>query len=702
MPLPLRRAFLPFLLAFFLLPSLAHAAGVAPTFGLSSPSASPFPSDRWTTPDANQLTGLRVDLPKPSCAVFPSDCLDVDVLNSLDGFNVQPRLSIPFTGAIDPASATSASVFLVRLPDGAVTGINQIVWHPATNTLHAESDQLLAQHTRYLLVVTDSVRDAAGDRIEAASFRRELNFGQTKSAADKRYRKDLLDSFRLLPDGVTPGDVAAASLFTTQSVTAELEQIRRQIDASTPAPASFTLGAAGERTVFPRATTSSILLARQNSTAGPSPAAPVAAFPLLHFIPSIGTLAFGAFDSPDYQTAAKVLPAAGTRTGTPAVQGTNRLYFNLFLPAGQKPADGWPVAITGHGFTDSKQGAPLAVAAVLAQAGIASVSINVVGHGGGPLGTLTVNGAHGSVTFPAGGRGIDQNGNGSIDSTEGVDAAPPFTIVANRDGLRQTTVDLMQLVRQIEVGVDADDDGARDLDPGRISYAGQSFGGIYGVPFLAVEPAVRTGVPNVPGGPIIEIARLSPSFRVLVWLNLLSRSPQLVNAPNAAGFFDENLPLRNEPPRIDTVPGAAAIQELIERTEWVSQSANPAAYAPHLMRSPLAGVPAKSVILQFARGDKTVPNPTTSAIIRAGGLEGRTTLFRNDLAHPATPGLSSNPHTFLTGIGGPGTSIAIAAQTQIATFFATGGLMTIDPDGTGPFFETPMVGLPPEDLAYLP
>ena len=78
------------------------------------------------------------------------------------------------------------------------------------------------------------------------------------------------------------------------------------------------------------------------------------------------------------------------------------------------------------------------------------------------------------------------------------------------------------------------------------------------------------------------------------------------------------MPLRNLPPLVDTVPGASAIQQLFEWTEWTSQAGNPVAYAPHLRADPLEGVPAKSIILQFARGDQTVPNPTTSAIIRAG------------------------------------------------------------------------------------
>ena len=69
---------------------------------------------------------------------------------------------------------------------------------------------------------------------------------------------------------------------------------------------------------------------------------------------AVGTIAFGAYTSPDYETAARVIPAVGSRTGVPAVQGHNRVHFNLVLPGGTKPAGGWPVAIFGHGFGDNK------------------------------------------------------------------------------------------------------------------------------------------------------------------------------------------------------------------------------------------------------------------------------------------------------------------------------------------------------------
>ncbi len=682
--LSLRRALLLALLTFLVLPSLAYAngSGVQPLHDPASTATAPFPSNHWTTVDKSQLTNVRVSLPKPDCAVRPSDCADIDVLNTLDGFNLQPRISIPFSGPIDPTSVNSSNVFLVRLPDFQVTGINQIAWEPAANTLHVESDQLLRQHTDYVLVVTTDIRDTRGKKIKHAWVNNAR----------------LLRGFH----GKPQGQIAVASIFTTQSATALLEQVRRQIKASTPAPANFVIGDGGVRTVFPLTDVTSVRFSMQTNTAPTFVLQP----DLTPFLAGVGSIAFGTFDAPDYETASKVIPAVGTRTGVAAVQGTNRLYFNLFLPPGTAPAGGWPVAIYGHGFTDNKNQTPFLVAGSMARRGIATIAINVVGHGSGPLGTLTVNRVSGApVVLSAGGRGFDQNGNGAIDTTEGVNAVAPQTLVGNRDGLRQTVIDLMSLVREIEVGVDVDGNGTRDLDPAKISYFGQSFGGIYGTKFLAVEPNVRAGVPNVPGGAIIEIARLSPSFRPLVWLSLVGRAPQLANLPGPLQF-NENMPLRNLPPLIDTVPGASAIQQLIEWTEWTSQAGNPVAYAPHLRADPLEGVPAKSIILQFARGDQTVPNPTTSAIIRAGGIEDRTTLFRNDLAFAADPTFPKNPHTFLTrlpGLAAPGAAaVALAAQDQIAQFFASGGTLTVDPDGAGPLFETPMVGPPPEDLAFIP
>ncbi|NUT13934.1 MAG: hypothetical protein HOQ33_05455 [Cupriavidus sp.] len=699
-------------------PALSLAAGVSVKMDFDSPSTSPFPSDRFTVPDWTQNTFRRVKLPKPDCAVRVSDCQDIDVINTLDGFNTQPRITIPFTGDIDPATVNSNTVYLLNLGDtlsgrgmGDKVGINQVSWDAAGKTLVLESDELLQEHSRYVLVVTDGVRDASGDRIEGGRF---SSLRQGPGSKDEPPGRDWADYRRSLQDAdrwIRPprNRVVALSLFTTQSISADLRKIRDQIRRSTPAPVNFTIGNSGSvQAVFPVAQLGSIEWSRQTGTASFTPV-PVPTQALGVVPGAVGRIAFGTFRSPDYMNAQRIIPATGTLLGHPVPQGSNDLLVEMFLPSTPRPAGGWPVAIFGHGFTDSMYGAPWTVASVFASRGIATMAISVVGHGGGPLGTLKITPMGGTpVVVPSGGRGFDQDGNGTIDSTEGVGAVGALTIVGNRDGLRQTTVDLMQLVRQIQAGIDVEGDGSIDFDRTRIYYAGQSFGGIYGTMFLGMEGAVRAGVPNVPGGSITEVARLG-AFRPLTGLSLATRQPQLLNLPPSQALpvplnFNENIPLRDVAPLVNTVPGSAAIQQVLENNEWVQQAGNPVSYAPYIRKQPLPGNAPKPVIVQFAKGDQTVPNPTSTALVRAGELADRTMYFRNDLAYAATGGqIPKNPHTFLTNIGSAaGAPLAVAAQMQIALFFASDGAQVIDPDGTSPLFEMPINPPLPETLNFLP
>src|SRR5262249_11488492 len=161
--------------------------------------------------------------------------------------------------------------------------------------------------------------------------------------------------------------------------------------------------------------------------------------------------------------------------------------------------------------------------------------------------------------------------------------------------------------------------------------------GIYGTDFVAVEPDVGTGVLNLAGGPFFEGLRLGPDLRgTIVGAQLAARVPSLINAPVITRLdgvavsspqFNENMPLRDgvplaveladgtdeiiRSPVTNTVAGAMDIQQFVDNTFWVSQGANPVAYAPHLRKDPLRGIHAKSVIFQFAKGDQTVQNPIT-------------------------------------------------------------------------------------------
>jgi len=187
-----------------------------------------------------------------------------------------------------------------------------------------------------------------------------------------------------------------------------------------------------------------------------------------------------------------------------------------------------------------------------------------------------VNRADGSlVALSAGGRGFDQDGNGTIGTSEGFFAVAPQGLVQNRDGYRQTIIDSMQLVRVIEAGMDVDGDGAPDLDASRIYLVGGSQNGIYGAVFLALEPGVSAGVVNTLGGPVVDVARLSLN-RTLVGAALGARTPSLLNGgpdpilPTNPFPFRENLPpgsdprtargLRRDAPALEEVVGLRSLE----------------------------------------------------------------------------------------------------------------------------------------------
>ena len=329
----------------------AQTSGAAHAlFDLTAPTKGPFPSNRFTVEDASHNTWLRVNLPLPDCAARPSDCEDVRVLNTLDGFNLQPRLSIPFDGPINPLTVNSDSVFLISLgstlldrgdPRGTVIGINQVVWDPATNTVHVESNEVLTQHTRYALIVRNWVRGQNGLPVEASRAFRQ--FRERLPWALREYRSELNEALRVARRlGIREQDIVTASVFTTQSTTAVLEKIRDQIKAATPAPANFLLGSGGTRTVFALDAVTSLTGSLQTRDNPPAFSTATVGLATLRIIPgAVGTIAFGKYRSPDYEVhPGEYIPTVGTYTHDPAVQGVNDVFFNLYLPSGPKPAGG--------------------------------------------------------------------------------------------------------------------------------------------------------------------------------------------------------------------------------------------------------------------------------------------------------------------------------------------------------------------------
>jgi hypothetical protein len=685
------------------------------SFDLSRPEGGPFPSDIFTVADATQNTGRRLNYPLPDCAVRSTDCDDLAMVNTLDGWGLQPRISIPFTGEIDPTTLNSNTVFLIDLRDGVRIGINQLIWDPATHTLHAESDDVLDQHQRYAVIVTDGVRDTSGKVVKAMHDFKSMDANNVPAWYQARL-KEVFDVARV--QGLRKRDIVSVSAFTTQSVTSVMERIRDSIKASTPAPADFLLGPAGERTVFPRSQVLSATWIRQTIANPPDFSPQALNLAPLNVVPgAVGTIAYGRYSSPEYMVhPGEYIPAVGTLAGTPPVQAINTIYFTLYLPAGAKPAGGWPVAIQSGGSSGNKHVSSTVFAAKLAQYGIAAISINYVGQGFGPLTNLRITKTDGtSLVFPDAGRGVDQDGDNVIGQGEGSRAAGKRSwTIAERDAFRQTIIDFMQLVRVIEVGMDVYGYGSADIDPSRIYFVGASQGSMLGTLFLALEPNVRAGVAAFATGVIPEHLRWQTARRQEIGDALQRRTPSLLNAngltsidgvPVGAPYFNENKPLRDQPIVINNVPGALEIQQALEFSEMVSEAGlSPALWSRYLRQAPLPGVPPKSVMYLFAKGDQTSINPGTTLLLRAGNLADRTIYFRTDLAVAQDPTFPKNPHAFLinTLSADPLTkTVALNAQEWIGVFLQSDGAAMSEPTPTD-LFEMPIVGPLPETLNFIP
>ena len=197
--------------------------------------------------------------------------------------------------------------------------------------------------------------------------------------------------------------------------------------------------------------------------------------------------------------------------------------------------------------------------------------------------------------------------------------------------------------------------------------------------------------------PNVAAARSSRSralavFRPLVGIALITRTPSLYNAvPNPVfTSFNENMPLRNLPIVTDTVPGASAIQTRSTSRSGLS--------SPGIRRPMLRSSAADHHAVRARRHDRAEPDDERDS--PCGRARRRATLFRNDSR--TRGGDEAEPaHVPDERHAAPGALFAIEAQQQIATFFASDGKTTIDPDGPGPYFETP-TSIVPEDLGFMP
>lgn len=670
----------------FLMASLCFGAGVTVRFEPPNPLVGPFPSDALAVPDPAQKTGLRPNLPLPDCAAEPSLCAELTAVNQLDGFSRQPRIRVAFSAPVNIYTLYQG-IWFVALDNltqdewglhrtGDVIPVNEVLWDPTTNTAFAKPDNVLDQHRRYALVVTDAVRDWAGDPVGAAPAFNACASPQPPN----EYCAAVSQAVALAAPLMDLRRIVAASVFTTLSATDWMEKARAQLRN---APAAATM--AEPRGGFRLADLSGLVWRRQT---GVNPSRfDEFALPIDNpLLAGVGGVAFGSFRSPNFLNARYSIDTVPTGADVALPAASNEIAFTVYIPDTPKPAGGYPVVIFGHGLGDSRLGGPTAVAPVMAQAGFATIAISAVGHGFGPESTITLVDRSGNrVSVPAAGRGVDLNGDGAIEGTEGCLLTAPGSVL--RDCLRQTTLDLSQLVRVIRSGIQLDDDAAADLDGSRIYYAGQSLGAIYGTLFSAIEPDVRAAALNAGGASVVDLARWSPSYRNIAAALLANRQPPLTVDP---ATFDENYVLRYQHPRVIQSPGALAAQELLEIYDWLGMTGDPVAFAPHLRSSTLPGMYIKPVLFQFAWGDRSVPNPASTRWIRAANMRDATWIYRHDYARSVQPDMPLNPHAYLVlflategNLQLPNlttATISLSAQQQMASFFRADGAVIADPN----------------------
>jgi hypothetical protein len=187
----------------------------------------------------------------------------------------------------------------------------------------------------------------------------------------------------------------------------------------------------------------------------------------------------------------------------------------------------------------------------------------------------------------------------------------------------------------------------------RVGYSGESFGAMYGVIAMAIEPTVGAALFDVGGGGLL--------FPLL--LNSADEGPVfaiLLDGALGTSTIDPSDPA-------DSDFGYNLAQYLLE-------GGDPLAYAPYVMQFPVAGNAPKHVMQFSAHLDETVPNQANEAL--AGGLG----LQPFDLSAGERPDLSFWPNAPAMGSLPSGPNVTVGGTQRVGAFLqfqpATHGMLT--------------------------
>lgn len=190
-------------------------------------------------------------------------------------------------------------------------------------------------------------------------------------------------------------------------------------------------------------------------------------------------------------------------------------------------------------------------------------------------------------------------------------------MVAARDHLRQTLVDISAQVRLLRKMDWTGATGGWSFDPEKVYYVGISLGGITGADMSAVDPHFKRMLLNVGGGGIIELLEDSATLGAVM----------------KQGLKDKGITPERGVPEYETFRNAG---------HWIVDEVDPVNLIPYGNAAPRPYVDAetgeekvmapKALRLQMANGDAVVPNSATLRMLKASRLDKDTHFRAFDLA----------------------------------------------------------------------
>jgi len=565
-----------------------------------------------------------------------------DVVDFLSGGGSPPVVyPEPYPITLDLANAPNPCAATLTYPATCVSTV--IGLQPAT-PVPGPSGTLtlppLDEGTEYAVVITNRVKDAAGNAIAATTLGQILLLtsplyadGRSQLAGVSDSQAQGLEAMRVAlqplvaklaapPYGLSKSDIAFAYTFRTQTITQP----------------ALLLGAApyqkdgSGNDLFPPSPY--VNLADPTDPLNPKALAPDAVA-RKHGVPTAAVAGVGGFVEAHVVTFDKLDPATGafypvTAQGTPTP-----IPVLVALPAGPAPAGGFPLVIFHHGLGGSRADM-LLIAGALAGNGLAAAAIDAAKHGDrswcssdaecaagtcnksvfgnqgdappGTPGLCSLGLKHAPLApLPACGAGGAPPQTDCWDGTGGnALSSSSFLISGNlfrwRDSVRQDILDQSMLVRVLTTPQGQAVIGAT-LDPAKVYYVGQSLGSIEGTVDLAANPRFSRAVLNVGGGTWADIGITSPAFTSLLASLLAS---------------------------LGIAPGTPEFLQFVQVVKWVMDPAEPLNFAQHLVQSPLPNLLAdpngsvaqapKVILGQAARCDGVVPNPTNQQLYGLIGL----------------------------------------------------------------------------------